>query len=272
MSLESAYRRASPNINGSLRFAELLADVGGINMYDHGLVKDARTLLRTALQTLEDLGHPTNTRVWGDIIIMLGLFTDIQGITQRAEGMNLRRRSVETRENWFGQIPVSQIDRDDEVLLHNAYADLACSFQQLNRFDDVTAYCEICLKQYRTWGAEEEYPYEYAKYYHHMAFVLVYQKDTGKAIDYAKRAADLMALGSPRSQIATVFRFDWAIILFQHGEKDRSIKEHKAILNKRINECGRFNLLTLQSRLTLGIMYFYKDDYVAAEYVPSPRT
>ena len=265
LSLTSAYIRAEPEIRGSLLFAELLADIGGMNLYDRGFVKDAQTLLRTAETTLDKLHHPKDSRIRGDILIVLGLMTDHVGITQRLEGLDTRLRAMEIRQNCFSQIPADEVTTDDEILLYNSYTDLACSYQQLNRFDEVETYCEKCLQKYETWGKEEEYPYEHAKYHHHMAFVHIYRQETTKAVQSGKRAADLMALAVPGAQLATIYRFDWAVFLFQNGETDRAIEEHKAIFNERVKECGKLNLLTIQSRLMLGIMYFCKGDLDEAE-------
>ena len=265
LSLTSAYTRADPNIQGSLLFAELLADVGGMNLYDRGFSRDAQTLLKAAESILDDLGYPENSRIRGDILIVSGLATDHIGITERLQGLEKRLRAMEVRQNCFSQISADKVTVDDEILLYNSFTDLACSYQQLNRFDEVEKYCGECLQKYKTWGNEEEYPYEYAKYHHHMAFVQIYRKETNKAVESGRKAADLMALANPGAQLATIYRFDWAVFLLQNGDTDRAIEEHRNIFNERVMECGNLNLLTIQSRLMLGIMYFRKNDLDEAE-------
>lgn len=108
-------------------------------------------------------------------------------------------------------------------------------------------YCVKCLQKYKSWGTEDQYPYEYTKYYHHMAFVYVHWKNTVKATECGKRGADLMAQAVSGAQICTIYRFDWAVFLFQNDETDRAIKEHETIFKQRKNECGNLNLLTIQS-------------------------
>ena len=265
LNLASAFKRAMPSMQGSLLFAELLADVGGMNLYDRGLVKEAQTLLRAAQSTLDSIQHPERSRLRGDISIVLGLLTDIVGISERLEGLELRKQAVQVREDCFSQIPPAEVSTEDEILLHNSYTDLACSYQQLNRFDEVEHFSEKCLEKYKSWGSEDEYPYEYAKYFHHMAFVHIFRKQTAKAVEYGKKAADLMALGAPGAQIATIYLFDWAVFLFQNGEIDYAFEEHKAIFDRRLRECGNLNILTIQSRLMLGIMSFCRNDLDEAE-------
>ena len=265
LSLTSAYTRAEPNIQGSLLFAELLVDVGGMNLYDRGFPRDAQTLLTAAESTLDELQYPENSRIRGDILIVLGLTTDHVGITERLRGLDKRLRAMEVRQKCFSQIPADKVTIDDEILLYNSFTDLACSYQQLNRFAEVEKYCEKCLEKYKTWGNEGDYPYEYAKYHHHMAFIQIYRKETDKAVESGRKAADLMARAVPGAQLATIYRFDWAVFLFQHGETARAIEEHKVIFNERVKECGNLNLLTIQSRLMLGIMYFCQKDLDEAE-------
>ena len=229
LSLTSAYTRADPIIQGSLLFAELLVDVGGMNLFDSGISRDAQTLLKAAESTLDELRYPEHSRIKGDILIVLGLTTDHVGITERIQGLDKRLRAMEIRQKCFFQIPADKVTIDDEILLYNSFTDLACSYQQLNRFDEVEKYCEKCLQKYKTWSNEKKPPYEYAKYHHHMAFVQIRRKETNKAVESGKKAADLMALAVAGAQVATIYRFDWAVFLFQNGETDREVEEHKVI-------------------------------------------
>ncbi|KAL8897325.1 MAG: hypothetical protein Q9207_007268 [Kuettlingeria erythrocarpa] len=117
LSLLSAFERAEPCIIRTMTFAELLADVGGMNMFDRGFVKDAQTILQAAESTLDDLHEPKHSRLRGDIVIVLGLVTDHIGITERLEGLDLRLRAKEIREKCFSDIAAGQATIDDEILL-----------------------------------------------------------------------------------------------------------------------------------------------------------
>lgn len=265
LSLSLAFDRSDPPISGSLKFAELLSDVGGMNMYDRGFIEDAQKLLEMALGVLDKMNHPLESVLRGNIFTVLGLLSDTIGISKRAEGHIMREKNVIVRENCHKNIPQAEVTVDDEILLFNAQTDLACSLQHLNRFDEVVSTCEKCLKQYRSWGSEEEYPYEYAKYYHHIAYVLLYEGKTDDAAKQSKHGSDLMALAKPGSQLAVTFRFEWATILFQVGKTADALREHHEMLQLRIDGCGENNLLTLQSRLHIGIMYYHIKEFSKAE-------
>lgn len=269
LSLVEAFDQAQPRIEIPLLFPELLTDVGGMNMYDRGFTAKAQVLLKKAEETLDVLKSPLNTTLRGNVLTLLGLCTDTLGISERANGLKVRQRGLEVRKKYFATVDRKDREREDEILLFNAETDLACSLQQLNSLEEVGKICKRCLKEYRSWGNEEQYPYEYAKYHNHMAYVFLFDGNTQKATESAKKGFELMARGSPGAQIAVTFRFDWATIRFQNGETASAISEHKIILESRVQECGDYNILTLQSRLIIGIMFFWEEKYVEAEYVIS---
>lgn len=264
LNLVRCFDRSDAPIQLHLQFAELLADVG-IELYDRGFTSDAWTLSEKAGEILNSLQQPMETQLRGNILTVRGLCTDTLGISKRAEGLEVRQRALQVRKKVFDDIHRSNITPNDEILLYNAETDLACSLQNFNRLEEVADICRKCYLKYRSWGTEEQYPYEYAKFYNHMAYVLRERGDTQEANRHSERGYELMSEGAPGTQITETFRFDWATIMFQSGDVDRAIREHKIVLDSRIQGCGKFNLLTLQSRLILGIMYYFIGDYNQAE-------
>lgn len=263
LALVRGFERSQPPIPGYFRFAKLLTDMGGMTLFDHGFTSQVQMLLKKAKKVLDDIGDSKDAAIRGDIGTVLALNTDNLGISKRAKGLELRRKTLTIRQKCHDKLTLlaQGPDVDDEILLFNADTDLACSLQQYNRFDEVAKICERCLTQYQIWGDEDKFPYEYAKYYNHSAYVLMYEGETTRAVKFAKRGSDLMASGQPGSQMAVTFKFDWATILFQAGETVRAIEEHLELLKDRISGCGLLNIMTLQSRIHIGVMYFLVKDY-----------
>jgi ATP/maltotriose-dependent transcriptional regulator MalT len=100
-----------------------------------------------------------------------------------------------------------------------------------------------------------------------MAFILVYRGNTPKAVNYAEKAAEILARGD-FGLLATLFRFDCATILFQNGQSKKAIAEHHSVLETRLLKLGRSNPMTLHSYAVLGIIYYFDGDLERAEYRP----
>ncbi|KAL8904626.1 MAG: hypothetical protein Q9207_003147 [Kuettlingeria erythrocarpa] len=263
LSLEKAYLQARPPMVCSLEVAVLLSDVG-LNIWDRGLAEDARSLMLTSEKILDGIGCERWAMERSNIHVLLGILTDTVGITQRKEGLRYRESAQQIREHHIDSIPPDQLTLEDEIRYYNTITDLACSHQQFNRYDEVEATCKLVIDKYRSWGTEEEFPYEFAKYYHHMAFVLVYRGDTEAAVQHASHATELLELGS-FGLLATLFKFDCATLYFQNGQNDRAIAEHEEVLQRRLLKLGRSNIMTIQSFLTLGAIYYFSHDVVHAE-------
>ena len=260
-----AFERARPAMAGSLVFAELLADVGGMDLYDRGRIYEAYKLSNKAVAIMDALGTPLETPLRGDALTIMGLCTDVMGVDKRLEGLEVREKCLEVRQRCYDMIPLGDVTVDDRIRLYNSYMDLVCSQQHFNDFDKIEQNAESCLVQYNSWGDENRFPYEHAKYYNHMAYVLLYEGQTAKAVDFARKAFELAERATPGAQLPVLYRFDWANILFQHGDMEQSLKAHKEMLKTRKRECGEENVRTLESRLNIGIIHFFRGQLDQAE-------
>jgi len=123
--LVAVFSRIEPRIAGNLPFAELLADVVGMDLLDHGFTGEVQTLSRAAEDVLNHLQYPLETTLRGNILAMLGLCYDPLGITGRAEGLKVRRKNLIVRERCFGNMVPSSRHVDDEIwLLQRLYRSL----------------------------------------------------------------------------------------------------------------------------------------------------
>lgn len=264
-SILRAFERARPTIAGSFVFAELLADVGGMDLYDRGQVHEAYKLSNKAVAILDSLGTPMETPLRGDALTVIGLCTDVMGVDKRLEGLEVREKCLEVRQRCYDMIPPGEVTVADRIRLYNSYMDLVCSQQQFNDFDKIERNAEKCFVQYQSWGDENKFPYEHAKYYNQMAYVFLYEGKTAKAVEFAKKGFELAERATPGTQLAVLNKFDWANILFQHGYVEQSLKAHKDILRIRKTECGEENIRTLESRLNIGIIHYFEGQLDRAE-------
>lgn len=263
LSLKNSYIAADSKIKGSLAFAELLSDIG-LNVWDRGLSDEAKSLMLTAERALDSIGWDSRSMERSNIHVLLGILTDTVGITQRDEGLRYRQSAYNIRKHHRDSMPPERLTLDDDIRFYNTVTDLACSYQQYNRYSEIKEICETVIKKYCSWGTEDDFPYEHAKYYHHMAFVFVNTGNTAKAAEYATRAYEILKKGN-FGLLATVFRFDCATILFQNGQSAKAISEHKAVLETRLLKLGKFNSMTLHSYIALGVIYYFSGDYQNAK-------
>ncbi|KAI0548144.1 hypothetical protein F4679DRAFT_552083 [Xylaria curta] len=266
--VSDVFSTARPPLEGTREFAELLVDVGGMDLYDTGYLSETMTILEVAERIMESLNIPEHDRYRGNILTVRGMCGDQMGISKRSEMMQIREKCRRSREQWFKELPASSRDKDAEVLVYNSIMDAVCSAQHLNQFDIVAKMAGKCLAKYRKWGPEtdKEWSYEYAKYYNHMAYVWLYLGNDQKACEYAERGYKCMALSDEATQMTTLFRADWACILFQTGQTIQAIKHQEEILKFRRETCGAQNLLTMESHMTLGIMYLKDEDLQKAKF------
>ena len=253
-----AFERARPAMIGSLVFAELLADVGGIDLYDRGRIHEAYRLSNKTVEILDALGAPLATPLRGDALTVIGLCTDVMSIDNRVEALEVREKCLDVRQRCYNMIPSGDITVHDRIRLCNSYTDLLCSLQHFNDFERIEQIAKECHLQYKSWGDENEFPYEYAKYYNHMAYVFLYKGKSAKAVDFARKGFELAEMATPGTQLAALYKSDWANILFQYGDVEGSLRVHQEVLKTRKRECGEVNVWTLESRLNIGIIHYFR--------------
>ena len=260
-----AFERARPAMVGSLAFAELLADVGGIDLYDRGRIHEAHKLSNKTVAILDAHGAPLATPLRGDALTVIGLCTDVMSLDNRIEALEVREKCLDVRQRCYDTIPSGQITVHDRIRLYNSYTDLLGSLQHFNDFERIEQIAEKCHLRYKSWGDENEFPYEYAKYYNHMAYVFLYKGKGAKAVHFAKKGFELAEMATPGTQLAALYKCDWANVLFQYGDVEGSLRVHKEVLRTRKRECGKVNVRTLESRLNIGIIHYFRGRLDLAE-------
>ena len=261
MSLRSAFDEAKPAIQGSREFAGLLSDAG-INQYEQGFTQDGLLLLKTAEQILESTYFDGTTSIRADINTTISLMYDNTGISARAEGLGRRELVLDIRKKHTENS--SQVSHNDEILLYNAWMDYVISLLQYNRYDEAEPILKNCLEKYREWGSPKEVPFEYAKYYHKMAFVRMYQGRYEEALRMGEKGVQHMDIAGSESLMLR-FKFDLACVHLQSGDIDGALILHEEVLKRRIVVCGKANENTLQSYYAVGALQELRRNYAEAE-------
>ena len=256
-----------------LPFVELLVDVSHSHMVHHGFVAEAKAFLKSAEETLYVIKIPMGDAIYTDIFTLMGLCSDMSGISSRAQGHKTRQKYLQICERGLAAIPAEQRTTHHEVKLVRAKMSEACSHQHFNNFQQVAKVCNEYYLKKQDWKPEFCRAHDYAEYLNHMAYVYLYNGEFEKAIAKAKQGYDLIVKESSDVLIAARHQFSWATIMFQSGQYNTAIKEHEQILDLRIQHCGECRFPTLQSLLNIGIMHYLIREHSVAEFVsPKPLT
>lgn len=78
------------------------------------------------------------------------------------------------------------------------------------------------LPEVLTWGTEQEYPFEYGKYYRNKSMVFCLQRRFSEAIELATRAAELQKRDTGIGPRYLYYRRDLAGVMLQSGETCKS--------------------------------------------------
>jgi tetratricopeptide (TPR) repeat protein len=275
LSMRKLFNNKAIGIAPSLDLAQLFSD-GGIDLWERGLTQEGLELLYTAEDILNEINSSDdNLRANIHVIISLliqdsGLLSINESKRRCLEALDIRRKYCET------QTP-ELYTRNDEILLHNSISDYGCVLLQYNEYQEAEPLFAECFLKYQSWDEPEEIPYEYAKYFHHMAFCQMYRGNLEEAIKLGKQGLLWVAAATGRDSAATNrWKFDLACLTMQSGDEDEAMKLNEEILGSRIKIHGKHAALTLQSQYALGACSAFRGDYPVAEYVsihshnPSP--
>ena len=264
IAIHAAFLQSQPPIEGTLELAKLLYDAG-FNTWEREMSHQGLELLETASKVLDDIGHKAESKLRADIHTMMLLICDNIGITMRAEGFMHGQKALSIRRSLASQ-QKGNISLTEDILLHNAMNDLAESYLQSYDHERAKALIDTCRAKYEEWGSEEDYPFEYSKYYRNTGAVMTLQGRFDEAIKCGSRAVELAELDSgtitPRY---LYYYYDVACQTFQSGDIEGALKMHKEIWETREEICGSHHDVTLQSCYTVGAMYSHLKNFPEAE-------
>lgn len=263
LSLRKIVTGSNIDITPSLKLAQLFSD-GGIGFWERGMTNEGLDLLKSAESILEH--HDCSEDLLrANIHVIISLLIQDSCFTHLAECESRIRTALKIREEYYDNTLPKSYTKNDEILLYNARSDYGCVLLQYNNFRKAEPIFALCFEKYKTWGSPEEIPYEYAKYYHHMAFCLMYQKKFSEAIDLAKQALRWVTVATGTSAAHDRWKFALACIVLQSGDLTTALELHNEILESRKKQHGETASLTLQSWYAVGAVQAYLGDLDNAE-------
>ncbi|RFU32291.1 hypothetical protein B7463_g4032, partial [Scytalidium lignicola] len=265
LALQRIYADGLQTITPSVKLAELFRDAG-VHLWQRGLIYDGCRLLNTAESILDKL-DVKEEQLRADIHIATSLLIQYFGISHRAESRDRFKKILTIRENVKAGTPPEEYTEDDERLLHNALADYGNSLLQFNRYKEAEEIYERCRAKYKEWGTEDVTPFEFAKFYHHLAFCRMYHEDWPGAFEMAEKAIELVTRHNGQMQLILRFKFDLACIILQSGDLQRSLELQEQILKVRLQMQGKgkASYFTLQSYYAVGALYAHLGQLDQAE-------
>lgn len=268
ISLHSHSLWPEPGIALGLDSAKVIIDVGTY-MWRTGHFNECRNMLETAESTLIQEGLPEDDVLFSDIDDVLGVIRDRSGALYRKDALRRRLRAVDIREKIFAAIPPARVTLQDKIRLYNAHANLACTHIHNENFDEAGRIMEGCLKQYQSWGTEDEFPFEYSKYYHHSSFAIMAQGRIQEALARVARSVELQERDpSPLNILGVAYKCRHGILLYHAGEVERAIAVLEECIAVYKTALGNANAQTLDMYCFLaGILMQRGENIKARDYL-----
>lgn len=262
LTLQRIYDEGLPMMTPFVGLAELFRD-GGVHLWQRGLIYDGLRLLNTAEAILDRLAcEEDQLRI--DIHIATALLIQYFGISHRAESRDRFEKILETRKRLAGP---GTDNKEGEMTFYNSLADYGNSLLQFNNYKEAEPIYQTCYAKYQEWGSEDEIHFEYAKFYHHMAFCRMYHHDFEEAIRLSSRGVELCSRQTGQAALILRFKFDLACIILQSGDAQKALEIQEQILRMRkaLQGKGKANYFILQSYYAVGALHAHFGDWDQAE-------
>ena len=246
----------------SLQLAELFYDAGFHIWEQQTTAYDGLSFLKTAEEILDTINHDQFGKIRADIHCIVGILNNGLGCRERGESLRRQRAALKIREKIYSE--VSPSDKDSDVLLANAANDLGICLLNQKSFEEAKPIFENCFGRYCEWGTEEEIPFEYSKYYHNIAVILMWEGKLEDSIRSLRKATKLAGTYSAKMWQYWQTKFTLASVLLQAGDVQAALDEHLEILAARYELYGKHDQSTIASTYATGAMYYHLGDVPTA--------
>ncbi|KIY02879.1 uncharacterized protein Z520_01344 [Fonsecaea multimorphosa CBS 102226] len=263
LSIKRLWQSGIIEIPPSVKLARLISDAG-IDLWERCLTVEGLELLRSA-EAILDQGGFREDLLRANIHVVVSLLLQDSGIAHLAECRDRIAKVLDIRVKHQENCDPFDYTKNDDILLHNAWSDYACVLLQYNQYREAARIFDMCFEKYQRWGPPEEIPYEYAKYYHHKAYCLMYEGNFEQAVPLAEYGLHWVQVATGQSAATNRWRFDLACLVLQSGDKQRALNLHKEVLEARLKLHGKFGLLTLQSYYAVGAAHRWLNELAEAE-------
>lgn len=255
-SLHHLYKEIG-HVKDTVELAELFYDAGFHVWERDTTAYDGVGFLTSALKILDNLGVDRDAKLRADIHSIMGEFYSGRGAMWRAESVAEHTEALVIRQKAYDANPDDKIT---DVLLRNATNDLACCLLSQNRFEEAALAFQVCLKQYKIWGSEEDMPFEYQKYYSNNGLVQAWRGDYDEAIEGLRRSTELSRMHSTKTWHYCMNNFSLGCVLLQSGDIQGALDAHLETLKVRADLYGKHEAATIISSYAVGATYHQLGD------------
>lgn len=250
----------------------MLSNIGCF-LWHTGQIRGCDLAMKTADEIIKK--QPTSVResaeckaLISDIYLVTGILADCTGVSRRGESLEHRQVLLTLREEELASIPPKKVTAEDQIRWGNTKGDLACAYLRRGQFEKTREIMEELLICYKKWGPEDEYPFEYSKYYHHLGHVLMAEGHPDKAVAFSRKGMELEeAHAGGEDSTVLISCYNLACWLFNAGRVQEALDEHHKVLEARIKVRGKNAQFTLESHDAVGILLHLEGRNSEAEQV-----
>lgn len=253
--------KSSDLIKPTLHLAQLFYDAGFHAWERQVNVADGIGYLETAEEIINDLNVDKDDKMRADIHSVLAMSFASHGPRRDADILQRRTEAIRIRRLIYA---ANSSERESDLLFTNSSNDYGLSLLGRFAFEEAGKLFETCYQRYCCWGREDQWPFEYAKYYTNTASVRMWQGNYQDAIKLGHRGVELFEKAVGDTWNALLSKFVLAYILLQSGELQAALDLHLQVFGARKTTCGKYDFTTVLSSYAVGATYHHLGDLSAA--------
>lgn len=253
-----------PSIIGSVSFVELLSDAGNY-MWESSQLDHALSVIRTASSLCAELPKTDDlNKLRFQTLYIQATFETNAGSVSRAEGMKHQEMVLDWRRKRAEEIPLDNVE--DALQLATAYNNVACTYMHADQWEKADSFLKEAFELKHHWSSEKNNPDHFAEAYKNEALVELSKGNSVRALELINRSRDLMVnWAGHHSLSAQGHKFLRACILFNSGQAEQALQEHREVLEIRLKIFGSRHDRTLDSYYHIGMICGRTAQYKEAE-------
>ncbi|KAI3393879.1 hypothetical protein diail_3522 [Diaporthe ilicicola] len=267
LNLRTVYEGRKDRLKPSVLFASLLADAGTY-LFEIGLRDDSISTFELGTEVCQGMEEQNDiVPIYANICAFHGASLAGIGLTGRRrarvpieKAWQLRQRHLRTR------MKTGNATQTDYLLYANSWNDLGVLLMQNEEFEPAMQCVQRGLEIKKRWITEECSPQMFGESYKNLSYILVHEGRNGQALQYAKKAYQLIEQANgPTASITLKAGCVYANVLLATGDFQAAKTVHKKILTQRHDLLGDDCFLTKESNYVLGEIYRMMGKYDKAE-------
>jgi hypothetical protein len=257
LQLQVVFECSNPPLEASSAFLELLSDAGNF-MWERALYEQGIKTLELAESIYERQGG-VDLIEKSKVLTLLGVLSQEVGLSGRKKGLDRIAKSLVLRRRYFKEIElaVSRVSYIENLLLANAWNDLACSMLEHSSYGQAEIYLKMSIDLKVGWNMPEtgDAFFNYAENYKNLAIVRIAQRRFQEAVNLTTRAVELMERGfGCQGAAVQAFRFHRAYAIYYSGDLSSALEAHQAVREARVRIFGQDEVHTLNSYYACAVV------------------